>query len=129
MSDALHSHLQRINNWAVPSSYLTISDFFNNSAAGRQYNETKCIDQLSQIFVQLDFRLLLIISNFNHVANLIMLLIFTLFFSQKIYRKQMRSMDFYKDAVVAADEQKDCAVQYPDCTYTLVDKVGKWATN
>jgi len=41
----------------------------------------------------------------------------------------MRSMDFYKDAVVAADEQKDCAVQYPDCTYTLVDKVGKWVSN
>jgi len=44
------------------------------------------------------------------------------------FRKQMRSMDFYKDAVVAADEQKDCAVQYPDCTYTLVDKVGKWVS-
>lgn len=45
------------------------------------------------------------------------------------FRKQMRSMDFYKDAVSAADDQKDCAIQYPDCTYTLVDKVGKWVSN
>jgi len=45
------------------------------------------------------------------------------------FRKQMRSMDFYKDAVVSGDKQEDCAVQYPDCTYTLVDKVGKWVSN
>lgn len=45
------------------------------------------------------------------------------------FRKQMRSMDFYKDAVESGDNQKDCAVQYPDCTYTLVDKVGKWVSN
>jgi len=45
------------------------------------------------------------------------------------FRKQMRSMDFYKDAVETGDKQVDCAVQYPDCTYTLVDKVGKWVSN
>jgi len=45
------------------------------------------------------------------------------------FRKQMRSMDFYKEAVSTADEHKDCAIQYPDCTYTLVDKVGKWVSN
>jgi len=45
------------------------------------------------------------------------------------FRKQMRSMDFYKDAVTAGEDMKDCAIQYPDCTYTLVDKVGKWVSN
>jgi hypothetical protein len=38
----------------------------------------------------------------------------------------MRSMDLYKDAMVSADKQDDCTAMYPDCTYTLVDKLGKW---
>jgi len=38
----------------------------------------------------------------------------------------MRSMDLYKDAVDAAEKKEDCVQKYPDCTYTLVDKVGKW---
>jgi len=45
------------------------------------------------------------------------------------FRKQMRSMDLYKDAVVTGDKQEDCVQQFPDCTYTLVDKVGKWVGN
>jgi hypothetical protein len=45
------------------------------------------------------------------------------------FRKQMRSMDLYKDAVTAGDKQEDCTTMYPDCTYTLVDKVGKWVGN
>jgi len=45
------------------------------------------------------------------------------------FRKQMRSMDLYKDAVTTGDKQEDCVQQFPDCTYTLVDKVGKWVGN
>jgi len=42
------------------------------------------------------------------------------------FRNRMRSMDMYKDAVVSGDKQEDCVQKYPDCTYTLVDKIGKW---
>lgn len=70
------------------------------------------------------------LASFQLFLRLVWIEIFVANFFLRIFanRKQMRSMDFYKDAVVAADEQKDCAVQYPDCTYTLVDKVGKWVS-
>jgi len=50
-------------------------------------------------------------------------------YATSFFRNRMRSMDLYKDAVVSGDKQEDCVAKYPDCTYTLVDKVGKWVGN
>jgi len=47
-------------------------------------------------------------------------------YATSFFRNRMRSMDLYKDAVLTGDKQEDCVARYPDCTYTLVDKVGKW---
>jgi hypothetical protein len=47
-------------------------------------------------------------------------------YATSFFRKRMRSMDLYRDAMVSGDKQEDCVAAYPDCTFTLVDKVGKW---
>lgn len=44
-------------------------------------------------------------------------------------RNRMRSMDLYRDAMVNGDKQDDCVAKYPNCEYTLVEKVGKWIGN
>lgn len=50
-------------------------------------------------------------------------------YATNFFRNRMRSMDLYKDAMVSADKQADCTAMFPDCTYTLVDKLGKWVGN
>jgi len=50
-------------------------------------------------------------------------------YATNFFRNRMRSMDLYRDAMVSGDKQEDCQTMYPDCTYTLVDKVGKWVGN
>jgi len=47
-------------------------------------------------------------------------------YATNFFRNRMRSMDLYRDAMTSGDKDEDCTTAYPDCTYTLVDKVGKW---
>lgn len=46
-------------------------------------------------------------------------------YASNFFRNRMRSMDLYRDAMVSGDKQDDCVAKYPNCEYTLVEKVGK----
>jgi len=46
-------------------------------------------------------------------------------YASSFFRNRMRSMDLYRDAMVSGDKQDDCVAKYPNCEYTLVEKVGK----
>jgi len=50
-------------------------------------------------------------------------------YASNFFRNRMRSMDLYRDAMTSGDKQDDCVAKYPNCEYTLVEKVGKLLGN